>query len=156
MATKTKVNALIKNEHTAFCENDRAWLETLDDDKLDLMVPVVEVAKTNAAEPVVVVAKTVEEYVSAAPEQFKPILVNALAREADVKNKLIDGLIANVRNQYTKDQLAAKTIDELTIIINLAATAPPDYSGRGGSSTETGSPEVPRMKAPEMPSKSTK
>ena len=149
---KVKVDALIANDRTAFCENDRGWLDTLADDKLDLLVPVEPAPVTNAAPPAPVVPKTVEEFIGTAPDAFKPLLTNALARENATKAALVKGLLANSRNKFTEEQLNAKGTGELEQLVTLGAVEV-SYEGKSGAHTET-TPVARRMSAPKFEEKS--
>lgn len=74
------------------------------------------------------VPATLDEYICAAPVEMRPTLLRALARDGQVKGKLIDGIMANSRNRFTKEQLTAKDIGELEAIAELGKVEI-DYSG---------------------------
>jgi hypothetical protein len=129
---KTKIDALIANTATRFVECDRPWLDSLSDEQIDKLTPAeVTPAAAPATNAAPVVAKTADEYVAAAPPEFKPLLVNALARENAAKKTLIDALLANTRNKFTKEQLEAMCTVELQKLADLGAVEV-NFEGKGG------------------------
>jgi Uncharacterized protein conserved in bacteria (DUF2213) len=131
---------LIANEATAYSEDDRDWLSTLEESQLAKMSPV-EVdgagsgagdddegaagdegaggdgAIENAAQPPV----TTDEYIDAAPEEVKEVLNEGLKMHRSRKDALVTSLLANARNRFTKEQLEGKGITELESIASLAS-----------------------------------
>ena len=77
---------------------------------------------------------TLEEYVAAAPAPVQEVLNEGLRMQKQRKAFLVDGLIANANNPFTKEQLEAKSLGELEQLAQLARV--PSYEGRvGGTAT---------------------
>lgn len=64
---------------------------------------------------------TVEAYINQAPGDMKDVLTAGLTMHKAKKAQLIEGLIANKRNKFTKEQLESKSVDELEKLADLAA-----------------------------------
>lgn len=65
--------------------------------------------------------KTADEWLADAPAEVQTVVRNALAVEKVQRNTLIESIVANANNPYTKEELEAKTTDELTKIGRLSA-----------------------------------
>lgn len=79
---------------------------------------------------------TLESYVAAAPPQMREVLTNSLSVYNDEKKKLVDMILANKRNVFTKDMLEARPLGELKALAALAApeappAAPPGFNYAG-------------------------
>jgi hypothetical protein len=116
------IKALIANEATKFGESDAAWLETLSEEQLAKLEPAKIEPKANAgtasAEAATIVeepkaAATVEEFIKSAPAEIASVLSEGVRMQASRKQKLIDGLVANSRCRFTKEELGAKSLGEL-------------------------------------------
>ena len=142
---KEKIKFLTDNG----CQCQAAQLETLEEGFLDGMVKTVEnTIKANAdlaaaqknSETLTAEVKTlketkpvdnkapatVDEYVANAPAEMQSVLNRALARDRQMKADLVEMLATN-QKAFTKEELAAKPLDELE---KLAALASPqgDFS----------------------------
>jgi hypothetical protein len=149
---KKLVNSLIANEHTQWQEQDRSFLEEMDLDSLKKFDPIINKEPEKEEPTETVVNKepekkdppkpvTAQEYVDNSPPEVREVLNAAMRIHKEKKNGLIEQILANARNKFTKEALQAKPLDEIE---NLAAIAVPvDYSGQGGSVTEN------EQKAPE-------
>jgi len=90
-----------------------------------------------APEPVINCGKPVtkEEWLKTAPTEIRTMVENTIAREKAEKDALIETIVANERNAYSKEQLATKDVGELQIIgkmlgdTNTQTQAAPNYSG---------------------------
>lgn len=166
------VDALIKNEHTKWKEEDRDMLMELDekvlngmdpvipdpptkddDDNKDADIPSPEDAMSQNAEsaPQPKPKKvTMNEYLSNTPEEFRPV-INDMTRAYNAsKRKLIDVITANERNSFTKEQLEKKDLQELEALAQLAAPEPTenssyDFSGQGEPARNGNMPEPLEM-----------
>jgi len=168
MTKQERVDALVANAATQFVEEDRPWLEALDEAQLVKLAPIVNAApaapvaapatKELAAEPVVnaapvaVKAVTTDEYIAAAPVELRQVLNSSLAMHRQRKDALVIALLANTRNKFTKPQLDSKDIDELETIVALSATEI-SYEGAGAnlvnnSATDDAIPPAPSIFAP--------
>lgn len=148
---KAKVDALIANERTRFVECDRKFLEGLSEEQLVKLEPMDPPAAAPApvanAQPAKPECKTVADVVANAPDEFKPFLNSAVARETAAKTSLVNGLLANARNKFTKEQLEAKPTSELEQLAELA-NVPVDYSGRGGGESQPTANKVTPLELP--------
>lgn len=152
IAMKEKIiAALIANSATAWDEEDRSYLESLDEDRLQKMVPVAntepapekekEASKEPAAEanpaeaPAEPVANkqgeapkqpvTVNEYIATAPPEIREVLQAGVAAAARDRKALIETITANANNPFTAEELAAKSLGELHQLKQLAGSAAP-------------------------------
>lgn len=90
---------------------------------------------------------TVNEYLQQVPEQFREVLTNGQRLLDARKSELVGRIIANKRNQFSRETLNGKPIEELEGIAALAAE--PDYSiagslvaNQGVTVTEEAMPEI--------------
>lgn len=129
--TVTKVNDLIANEATAFTEDDRKWLEGLEETQLDKLAPV---ARANEEEE-----EEEEEQEEVTPPTFDQLLANAApeTRESlqygqrlyeQERSGMIALITKNPNNKFTEEKLKSFDFETLQ---ELAALAGADYSGRG-------------------------
>lgn len=166
-----KVQLLIENEKTPFAEDDREWLSALTEDQIDKLITEEEeetdvddpkkgekseVAK--AAEEVANAAMgtppaasdekplTVDEYIAKAPAEIREVLGNGLRMHRERKSSLVAKIVANERNKFSKEQLAAMSVEDLENIANFAQeVSNADYSGAGGANSADGGEEVYEM-----------
>ena len=150
MTKQELVNALVANEATQYAEEDSEWLLTLSEDQLAKMDPKVVTAPATNAEPVVTPKEpeapaavvepvtnnrkpiTTEEYVAAAPAELRQVLNASLSMHRQRKEAMVNALLTNSRNKYSKQQLDAKDIDELENIVALSQTEV-SYEGAGAN-----------------------
>ncbi len=140
------VNDLIANAASHFTEDDREWLNTLEEGQLTKMIPI-EAEPVQTAEEIAAAATAAElvanatpdedqpvttaEYIDAAPEEIRQILNSHLSMHKLRKDNLITALMGNDRNTFTQESLQAKDISELE---SLAALAPDiTYEGAGAN-----------------------
>jgi hypothetical protein len=139
------VGELIKN--SAWTEEDRKFLLGLNEDQLQKMAPTeneddeggekglevapkavepakAEVAPATNTAPVTNTAMTPEQFLASAPMDIREVLNDAMATHAIKKGQLIEKITANVKNVFTKDQLANMSVNELVAIAALAETEP--------------------------------
>ena len=64
--------------------------------------------------------QTVDEYVSNAPEDIQQVLRSSVNAYKATKNRVIDVLIANKKNTFTKEDLQRKDLSELRSLLALA------------------------------------
>lgn len=133
MDAKELIDALIANKATQWAEGDREILENMDEAALAKMAPVAvepeaavapEAEAEVAVEPVAQEAPspiTMEEYVAQAPSEFRDVIRNGLAAHEAAKAKLIDTIVANKANQFSKEFLLTKGIQELEGLAAIAA-----------------------------------
>ena len=145
MNRKDAVQALISNKELTWNEEDREWLEGLEDGQFakitgNKVAPVV-IEKKEEPAPVIVntnpVVKTLDEWLAEAPAEISASLRSQLATNKTQRQTLIDQIIANVNNTFTKEQLASQTTESLSMIANLAkAPAQAIYAPQAGVMTE--------------------
>lgn len=163
VAKKEAVDGLIGK---GFTEEDRVWLQNLEDYQLAKIVPAGQAVPTclkvndcshkdgECAGPKPEeegTPMTAEQYIENAPGSVKSFLQRAVDREAAIKAKAVEGLLANTRCTFTKDELDAKELGELEQLARLAQV-PVDFSGQGGG--ELKNPvtlEDDKNKVPDMP-----
>lgn len=133
---KDKVDALIANKGTRLTECDRKWLEGLSDEQGDKLMPVDPPSPAANADPPKPAIKTVEDVIANSPDELKPFLTNAVARENNAKKALVESLLANTRNSFTREQLEAKSSSELESLAKLGAIEV-NYEGKAGAVTPT-------------------
>jgi len=152
------VQALIACEHTRFTEADAEWLNTLSAEQLEKMkavdepcddlpaandVPPEDTPAANDVPPEDTPV-TLESYIDAAPPEVADVLRRSVARDAAEKAAVIDALVANDRCKFTKEQLEAKQLEELTALAELANVSL-DFSGAGGAPPAANDDEIPDM-----------
>ena len=161
-----KIDALISNEGSTWTEEDRPFLNKLDDTVLDGMLgknasaddaedeadggaddaeenpdgsmkkgakgkskkptgneeaeteEEAEEPTDNEEKPV-----TVNEYIANAPAEIQDVLRSSMATHNAAKAKLIKTITSNKANVFTKEQLARKSLEELTGLAALAASS---------------------------------
>jgi len=124
---KKKVNALIANTQTKFAEEDREWLENLEEFQLDSMVPN-EVAPKEVEKEIThdmavnaLGLKEQEDYLKLMPESMQASVRSALTLHETHKKDLVAGIIANTeKDTWTEDELNAMEVNQLE---KLAKTA---------------------------------
>jgi hypothetical protein len=96
-------------------------------------VPAANTAPAPAAPTVV----TAEQYIQAAPKEVRDVLTNSIGIYNEEKQRLVDIIVANKNNSFTKEDLQNRPLGELKNLARLAAgteTAqrpPANYSGQG-------------------------
>jgi len=136
-ATKTAlVQSLIDCDCTRFKADDQKWLLTLEETQLDKLRGIDPPPKVDPPEtdppPKVDVPETLEAFVESAPEAYRDKLVAALAREDTVKAELVKGLLANERNEFSEEELKAKTTTNLERLVTLGRVEV-DFAAKPGA-----------------------
>ncbi|KKK92747.1 hypothetical protein LCGC14_2699820 [marine sediment metagenome] len=140
------VNGLIANEATQFTDDDKEWLNGLDEERLKKMAPPVIVDAEADAEAERIAAEaetarlaalessgdtppvTTEDYIANAPEEVQQVLNSGLQMHRSRKEALVAAIKANARNTFSEEQLQAKPLTELESIAALST----DVSFEGG------------------------
>lgn len=154
MATnKEVVDELITNKVTQFTEDDREWLESQDEARLNSLSPVAnsegdekpkdKVLETNegsegeGSEDAKVTAnsQTAEEFIESAPAEMQEVLSDGLRMQREVKDKFIKELIANERCGFSEEELKEMKTEQLRKLSQLGNI--PSYEGQAGSSDIT-------------------
>jgi len=149
---KAVIDELIANEGTAWTEEKRDFLEEMDLDTLKLFRPIqkedpkpVDNEHKDEPKPKLV---TTQEYVNNAPPEVREVLNAAMATHKQRKTELVKQITSNTRNKFSKEQLAAKPLEELEMLAELAVDA--NYEGQGGSSTPTNTEKEEPLDLPEL------
>jgi len=97
---------------------------------------------------------TLAEYIAAAPAEIQAVMNNSLSVYEEEKNKLVETIVANKNNPFTKEDLANRPLGELRGLARLAgvSVAPRamNYSGQAPVPTDNAATE----EAFEMPAMS--
>lgn len=151
---KEVVDGLIANEATQFTEDDREWLESQDETRLNSLSPVAnsedtdkseakqvenkqEDSEDNASENAKVTAnsQTAEEFIESAPAEMQEVLSDGLRMQREVKDKLVKELVANERCGFSNEELKEMKTEQLRKLSKLGNI--PSYEGQAGSSDIT-------------------
>ena len=138
MDKKERVNALISNEVTRYTEDNREWLETLEEPQLELLEPlevkpeVPEPIKEPKAKPGKEEVVTAETFLASAPAEIKTVLERGLATHKEQVEDLIKLIKVNKRNTFSDEALAEMTFETLESVASMADS---DYSGKGSVRT---------------------
>lgn len=138
MDKKKIVDGLIAN--CGYQEADREWLTALNDEQLtkvnkaatsavevvtnkvkteasnvkpDTSKPAQNAAPAEQPAPAQRKEVTIDEYVSNAPAAVRDVLKNSMAMHAAEKKRLVDAIVANEANQFTREELDARDLSEL-------------------------------------------
>lgn len=154
MATnKEVVDGLIANEATQFTEDDREWLESQDEARLNSLSPVAN-SKGSEDEPkqventqedpegkgsedaeVTANSQTAEQFIESAPAEMQEVLSDGLRMQREVKDKLIKELVANERCGFDETELKEMKTEQLRKLSKLGNI--PSYEGQAGNSEIT-------------------
>ena len=143
MKKEELISSLIANENTQFTDDDSEFLNGLEvaqlerlvpDDNTDGAVPTAEeiaareaaateeqrLADEAAAASTENQAVTTEQYIANAPDDIQAVLNTGVAMHKQRKDQIVAVLLENTRNNFTKEQLEAKALDELENIAALS------------------------------------
>lgn len=155
-------DAVLANEALSFTDEDREWLETLPEEKLQAMAakapvetPVEEVLEEPETEEPEVVATppvTVTDLLATVENTALKSSIEEMLRTND---EICAGLISQIteNSEFTEDELSGKSVSELKKLAALAApkesVSTPSYVGAGvprqQSAEDTGVPEPPKI-----------
>lgn len=128
---KEKVNELIAHESTHFTEDDREWLETLTEDKLDKFIPkLVQVNKPTVEDAwEIIKGVTPDEYIAHIPEEVK-VQVNNAFKEKEERQTIITNILTNSKVWKEEDlvSLSVNMLKKLEVTTKPVIT---DYSVMG-------------------------
>jgi len=142
-----KMKELLLNK--GFSEKSLETLSSLPETELEVLSQAFAEKPVINQEPPKPVSQnmTVNEYLLQVPEQFREVLTNGQRLLDARKSELVNRIIANKRNQFSRETLNGKPIEELEGIAALAAE--PDYSiagslvaNQGVTVTEEAMPEI--------------
>ncbi len=129
MKKEQTVDALIKSTSNSWLEKDRDALMKMDESFLTKMTDseklAVEKAVENATKKAEVDAnekeKTVEDYINdkSMPAKIRNVIQSGIATYDAVKNRLIERLTKNDKNQFAEEELQEKDNDELKKLVSL-------------------------------------
>lgn len=155
---KRKVDALIANAATSYTEEDRTWLETLEENQLDKMVPATPTEPAGKTETTVTpeiavnalrgALKTEEDFINLMPTSMQEQTRSALKLHNDHKQDLVNSIMTNAgEGVWKKENLEAMPMETLEAIAKTAkvtATPPPaNYAGLGAGTNLNNNNSVP-------------
>lgn len=173
-----KVTALIANEKSNYIDEDKEWLEGMEEKQLDkiianvgitedaeksLVTAAVEKAFNEAIESgnMVKVEKkdpdknkppTVDDFIANAPAEMQDVLQGGLDMHREKKVALVAQILANEQNKFTQIELEGKGVSELG---NIAALIPLAKSENGNevsyAANSAGDPGASKEEPMEMP-----
>jgi hypothetical protein len=123
-----KVDALIAHSATHFEENDREWLENLDENQLDKLTPKVyrrrtqkpavieqeEVTVEEAWNVIQANSETVEDYLKGLPENIRKQFEKGVEIYADQRKKVVDSILNNSeKDDWTEEELNGMKLEVL-------------------------------------------
>lgn len=142
-----KVDRLIANKLTQYTADDKEWLMTLEEDKLEKMAP-----KEPKAIPVVnkdeVISEykksltKVDDYLAIMPESVKNQIQSGLEMYKQDRDEKITTILDNGKGDFQKEELEAMADTLLEKIFNTVKVV--DYSGAAGSGG-SGEEEIPAL-----------
>jgi len=150
MNKKQIVDGMITNG--GWDESDREFLMACNETQLDKMKKKMDEEEEDPkAKKKAPVANSVEEFIGSAPAEMQDVLRSGLAAHQSQKNGLVDTIVGNASNKFTKEQLNAMPLGQLEAIAALAKTAPApaaaapatnqakpaNYAGQGGQAAPT-------------------
>jgi len=122
-----KVTELINHKLTKFTEDNREWLETLEEGQLDTLFPNEPEAKKEDppqinAEQVKQVVRELfskqEEYIDLMPENMRDSTRAGLKLHKEQREKMIKGVLDNVKDVWTEDELKSMDANTLNKVFN--------------------------------------
>jgi len=126
-----KVNGLIANSKSKFTEENREWLESLDETLLDKLTPTV-----------VEVEKKIE--VNTLSEEDKKALADYKKQKEEKRKELIKSIQDNVKDVWTEDVLKEMDDDKLERVLkSVKREGVTDYSGNVPSFNSSSTGEEP-------------
>lgn len=177
MKVSEKVDILIANEATHFSADDKDWLLAMSEEQLDKLTPIVaeknseETNNSNTEETPnadqnpsgetkgaeVKASKetpkedppkvdTPEEFIGNAPTEMQEVLNSGLRMHREKKAILVKGLVANSKCEFSEDELKKMDVDMLERLSRLGNQ--PDFSGQGGTRTNTAGGDDDTIPAP--------
>ena len=143
-----KVTALIANEKSSYTNDDKEWLEGMEEGQLDRLIANVGITEDaektlvtmavekafdeaiHSGEMVKVEKKdskdekkppTVDDFIANAPAEMQDVLRSGLDMHRDKKTALVKQILTNEQNKFTQVELESKSVGELA---NIAALIP--------------------------------
>lgn len=129
-----KIVALINNAQTNFTADDREWLLTQDEATLDKLFPKepekIEPVQINKEQALGVLKESIkkpEDFINLLPDEMKDSMQSGLALHQEMRQKMIQSVMDNAKDVWTKDELEKMNTDTLKKVAN-SITVPADYS----------------------------
>lgn len=134
------IESLISNEKTNFSEDDKKWLESLEDDQLQKLEPVAEdeqgkeeesseppESKVEKDEEEEDLETTVDSYIAQAPKEVQDYLEQGIKEHKAKREKLIKSLVTNKKNKFSEEEIREFETETLQNLVSLAGEEA-DYS----------------------------
>lgn len=134
----TAVNGLISNTASNFSEEDREWLQGLEEGQLKKLMPSEpapepQVNKEAAIKVIQDTLKTPADFMGLLPQEMKDQFQSGLRLHKERRTQLVQSIMANTAEAWTEDELNAMPTDMLEKI-SKSVTPVVDYSANGGGS----------------------
>jgi len=175
MTKQETINTLIDNENSVFDEDDREFLEEQTEDKLQKFLDVnKKSSKKSPKKPFMkkgeeeeeeeevyqknekvvsflppkqedVAPVSLEDYLNNAPPEIRGVLESGLSSFNAKKGELVEEILGNENNRFTRDYLMAKAPEELQVLCDLAQPTKsqqvvPSYAGAAGAASQWSAP----------------
>ena len=154
------LKALIDNESTRLTEDDRVWLEKLEENQLKTLIPIEnkeedppdnededEEEEAPSVENIDFSKFSVEEFIALANETVQNTLNDAVAFVDEHNAKLVEAITSN--SEFEKDEMKGRSRSDLEKLAKaLSSTVDNDFTGvnNGGSTDDDETPlEIPRI-----------
>lgn len=169
MEKEQTVNELIANKATKFTDENKTWLMSLEEEQLEMLVPVeaapAEDGEKNTPAPAPANTPegdpnkpegsaseedkpvTLQSYIGDAPEEIQEVLNEGIKLQNTQKAKLVKAITANKHCSFTEDELKSKKLDELTKLATLSGVDSYEGSAPRGTLQESEDADA----APESP-----
>ena len=132
-----KVDELINHKLTKFTEESRGWLSTLEESVLDTLIPnepeveKVEAPQVDAAQAIQVLKDQIskpEDFFKVLPEEMQDSMRAGLKLHEEQREKMIKGILDNVKDVWTEDELKAMNTDTLKKVFDSVPAGESDFS----------------------------
>jgi len=133
-------------QYSQWTESDRTWLSSLDDATWGKVTAHVKWGATTEIQPYSYdgirdrsnvhsqnqQGMTLQQYLSTIPPQFREVVMNAVQELEGTKESLVQAILANVHNPFSRDFLMLKSVQELRGMAALAGGHRPtaNYAGQ--------------------------
>lgn len=142
-----RVTALIANKAARWTEDDREYLESLDEAVLDKMIPVELEVNTSISkeEAVEVLKETITkpgDFIKLLPVEMQEQMNYGQQLYADRKNEMVQGILANTQDVWTKEELDGMNFKSLEKLHKSVDKTNYEAFGGSGIRVNTGEEEV--------------
>ena len=155
MSKETLIAELIANEASPLAEDDKVWLNKLEEDQISKLVPVVaaQTENTSTAEETnsgenetIVVNESPEDFIKKAPSGIQEMLSSGLHLHNATRDAHVKALLANTHNSFSETELKAMPMVTLEKLSKLSHVE--DHSIRpfnGAEVPDNAPPPAPKV-----------